>query len=388
MKLRFLFIALIALTACKSTPNLSSIKSAQELIKQIEADDKNVIAIADKAIKTKALAEQDLQDISRLIDELRQHIEQVWGKKNTELPSNKRYVKYTNDYKARAIVDFAKGQVTVETLLSNNKQQALDNLYQAIVITLLTPEDPRENDIFSSKKPTLNGTPFLYGQVLDQENKPIQYQWRAGRFATHLVNTALKQMRIDSHELLQVKFDLIEAHQHLRQQKYSQHVLAAAKRYQIKPELIYGIIETESSFNPYAVSHANAYGLMQVVPNTAGADVYQKVKNTTGKPTKQQLFNPAFNIDIGTAYLHLLQNNYLNGVNNSTSQHYAMISAYNGGTGNVLKSFHRDRKTAVKVINAQQPKNVYYVLTKKHPRAESRRYLEKVTKAEKGYTDK
>ena len=124
---------------------------------------------------------------------------------------------------------------------------------------------------------------------------------------------------------------------------------------------------------------------MQVVPSTAGADVYQKVKNTQGQPSKQQLLNPAFNIDVGTAYLHLLQTSYLSGVSNRVSQHYAIISAYNGGTGNVLKSFHRDRKTAVKVINEHKPNNVYYVLTKKHPRAESRRYLEKVTKAEKGY---
>jgi membrane-bound lytic murein transglycosylase C len=40
---------------------------------------------------------------------------------------------------------------------------------------------------------------------------------------------------------------MVTRHQHLREQKYSKHVLAAANRYQISPELIYGIIETESS---------------------------------------------------------------------------------------------------------------------------------------------
>jgi len=385
MKFRLLILVIFTLTACKSTPNLSSIKSAQELVKQIESDDKDVIAIADRVVKTKDLAQQDIQNISLLIEELKRHIEKVWGKKNTQLPGNKRYVKYTNDYKARAIIDFITGTVTVETLLENNKSRALDNLNQAIIITLLTPDDPRKNDIFSSKAPELKGTPFLYGQVLDQDKKPIRYQWRAGRFADYLTNNELAQVRIDKHDLLQVRFNLVETHQHLRKEKYSEFVLASAKRYQIKPDLIYGIIETESSFNPYAVSHANAYGLMQVVPSTAGVDVYQKIKNKPGKPSKQQLFDPAFNIDMGTAYLHILQNNYLKAVNNNTSQHYAMISAYNGGTGNVLKSFHRDRKTAVKIINEHQPQNVYYVLTRKHPKAESRRYLEKVTKAEKKY---
>jgi membrane-bound lytic murein transglycosylase C len=102
---------------------------------------------------------------------------------------------------------------------------------------------------------------------------------------------------------------MVEQHQHLREEKYSQHVLASAKRYQISPQLIYGIIATESSFNPFAVSSANAYGLMQVVPSTAGADVYQRIKNKNGAPSKQQLFDPAFNIDIGSAYLHILNNN-------------------------------------------------------------------------------
>ena len=385
--MKYVVVALVCslLVSCKTTSNLASIKSAEQLIKQVEAKDKDVIAISQRAISTAELAQKDLKNIKALLEELERHIESVWGKKNTRLPSNKKYVKYTNDYKARAIVDFEKGLVTVETLVAKTHQETLTNLEQAIKITVLTPADPRKNDIFSDSAPALNGTPFLYGQVLDQDQKPIQYQWRAGRFAQYMTATALEKTKIDKHQLYRVNFKLVNEHQHLRQQKYSQYVLSAAKRYQIKPELIYGIIETESSFNPYAVSHANAYGLMQVVPSTAGADVYQKVKNKRGKPTKQQLFDPGFNIDIGTAYLHLLQNNYLSSINNGLSQHYAMISAYNGGAGNVLKSFHRDRKTAVNVINSHQPKNVYYMLTRKHPRAESRRYLEKVTKAERGY---
>jgi membrane-bound lytic murein transglycosylase C len=186
-------------------------------------------------------------------------------------------------------------------------------------------------------------------------------------------------------QIYAVRIDMVEKHQHLREQKYSQYVLAAAKRYQISPQLIYGIIETESSFNPFAVSSANAYGLMQVVPKTAGADVFQRIKKKAGQPSKQQLFDPAFNIDIGSAYLHILNNNYLQAVSNGTSRHYSIISAYNGGAGNVLKTFHSNRKTAMKMLNAKLPKDVYYLLTRKHPKTESRRYLEKVIKAEKGY---
>ncbi|WP_438886886.1 transglycosylase SLT domain-containing protein, partial [Bacillus cereus group sp. Bce002] len=49
------------------------------------------------------------------------------------------------------------------------------------------------------------------------------------------------------------------------------------------------MIKTESSFKPYALSWANAYGLMQVVPKTAGRDVFNLVKNKPGEPTPEYL---------------------------------------------------------------------------------------------------
>lgn len=64
----------------------------------------------------------------------------------------------------------------------------------------------------------------------------------------------------------------------IRGYKYANIVRKASRKYDIPEDLIYAIIKTESSFNPYAVSWANAYGLMQVVPKTAGRDVFKLVK--------------------------------------------------------------------------------------------------------------
>lgn len=380
-----LLLIVISLTSCKSTANLASIRSAENLIKQIKADNPDVVSIANQAVKTNKLIQQDINNIKALLDELSKHIHNVWGEDKPQLPSNKKLVKYTNNYKARAIVDFEKGRILVETLVDSTPAKTLSNLQNAIVTTLLTSADPSKTDIFSSDAPKLSGKPYLYQQVIDQDKKPIQYQWRANRFSKYLTEFKLQKYSKNRKQIYAVSINMVEQHQHLREEKYSQHVLASAKRYQISPQLIYGIIETESSFNPFAVSSANAYGLMQVVPKTAGADVYQRIKKKTGAPTKQQLFDPAFNIDIGAAYLHILNNNYLKAVTNATSRHYSIISAYNGGSGNVLKTFHSNRTTAMKVLNSKSPQDVYYLLTKKHPKAESRRYLEKVTKAEKGY---
>ncbi len=57
----------------------------------------------------------------------------------------------------------------------------------------------------------------------------------------------------------------------------------------------------------------------------------------------QFLVDPASNIDTGTAYLAMLNNVYLGGIDNPTSRRYAVITAYNGGAGSVLRVFSNDK---------------------------------------------
>jgi membrane-bound lytic murein transglycosylase C len=52
--------------------------------------------------------------------------------------------------------------------------------------------------------------------------------------------------------------------------KYSQ-------KEQIPIEFIFAIIHSESSFNPLSRSYVPAFGLMQIVPTTAGADAMQYI---------------------------------------------------------------------------------------------------------------
>lgn len=376
---------LLTLNGCQSLPlSFDSVDSVDQLSKQIKnADDiDDVKAIAKQAKVTRDAIRADIKAIKALYAELDQKVNKKWGKGNSELPEKKKYVKYTNDYQARTIVDFEKGTVRVETLTT---EQPLNTLKQAVATTLLTTADPTKTDIFSSDAPNTEGVPFLYPQVIDHDGKLVQYRWRAERYSNYLVSNKLKKFTSNGKTVYAVEFNLVAQHEHLRQEKYSQYVIAAAQRYNLSPALIYGIIETESSFNPYAVSPANAYGLMQVVPATAGRDVYNLVKKKSGEPTKEVLFSPANNIDIGSAYLYILQTRYLAKVANKTSQEYSMISAYNGGTGNVLKTFDTDRTRAMSKINQTSTSNVYKKLRYDHPRSESQMYLEKVTKAKKNY---
>lgn len=327
--------------------------------------------------------EKDYAALDRLINSFTGDIEAKWGKDEIYVSGKSDYVKYTDNYKSRARVDFANGLVTIETVATTDPRQ---HLKQAIVTTLLTPNDPASVDLYSSAEVTLSGAPFLQGQILDQDGKEIAWEWRANRYADYLIANKIKTKSLKFQKVFYVEIPMVRDHSSKRRYQYADLIRDASKRYGIPEELIYAIIKTESSFNPYAVSWANAYGLMQVVPKTAGRDVFKLVKQRPGEPSPEYLFDPARNIDTGVAYFYLLKNRYLKDVRDPLSKHYSMISAYNGGTGNVLKTFHRsDRKRAMNDLNRLNPNQVYWALTNKHPSSESRRYLQKVTKFQKEF---
>lgn len=380
-KVTCLLLTLTALQSCTSydQKQLSKAITSNDPEKAIKQYAKN------KSRQYQQSPESVIHDINQLnkrFKELKNIIESIWGKDNSQLPSKKKYVKYTNKYQSKALVDFEQGHIIVETIAT---KEPIEKLQKAIVTTLLTSENPANTDIFSDKSPTLQGKPYLLGQVVDQDNKAIEYQWRANRFAQYLITKQLKQKRANGKTIHYVEIAMVNKHQQLRKNKYANYVLASANRYQIKPELIFAVIETESSFNPFAVSSSNAYGLMQIMPQTAGKDVYQRILKKSGVPSKQTLFKAEQNIEIGTAYLHILEQQYLKTINSAQSKHYAMISAYNGGAGNVFKTFDSNRSRAAKKINKLTSMQVFNSLTKRHPRAETRRYLSKVSKAEKRY---
>ncbi|WP_414931828.1 membrane-bound lytic murein transglycosylase MltC [Vibrio europaeus] len=327
--------------------------------------------------------QKDTAALDALISSFSGNIEKRWGRGEIKFAGKSNYVKYIDNYLSRSEVNFDKGLITIETVSPTDPKRHLKN---AIVTTLLTPDDPANVDLFSSKDVKLEGQPFLYRQVVDQDKKAIQWSWRASRFADYLIAHKLKVKNVDFKKAYYVEIPMVEEQFEIRSYKYADIVQRASRKYDIPEDLIYAIIKTESSFNPYAVSWANAYGLMQVVPKTAGKDVFKLVKKKSGQPSPEYLFNPENNIDTGTAYFYILKNRYLKDVSHPLSLEYSMISAYNGGTGGVLNTFNRnDRKRAMRDLNSLQPNQVYWALTKKHPNAEARRYLEKVTKFKKDF---
>jgi len=321
----------------------------------------------------------DLKRFEKALEAFRKAVGGKWGEKEAKEPTPKRYVKYTRNYLSRASVDFDTGLVTVETVDDTAPEASLKN---AVVTTVLAPADPRSLDLYSDSEIKLGDTPFLLGEVKDFDGKDIRWSWRAERFADALIaeGVATRTIQTDSGQATarSVTFHLIKDHLHVRAQKYAGLVSANAKKFQVSENLIYAVIKTESDFNPFAASSAPAFGLMQIVPRSAGAEVSKYLTGKTGQPDKQFLFEPDNNILYGSAYLHLLDTRHLNAVSDPVSREYCMIAAYNGGSGAVLRTFSKDRAEAAAKINAMTPKEVYEHLRAKLPYDETRRYLLKV----------
>lgn len=331
------------------------------------------------------------RDFEALMAALTGKVSQTWGKKEVKLPERKRYVKYTQNYRSRAIVDFDEGEILVETLDDKEPHGSLKN---AIVTTLLTPNDPRAVDLFSDKAITLSSDkePYLLGLVVDQTGKPIRTPAEAEQFATYLIEkrsgTRVVEQEGTKKTALSVTMAMVANLSHKQAEKYRSIVARFAEQYQMSPSLVFAVIRTESNFNPFAVSSAPAYGLMQLVPTSGGREAYRRAKGKDVTPSRDYLFDPQNNIELGTAYLNVLNYSQLDEVTNTVSREYCVISAYNTGPRNVFRTFSSDPVSAVNQINSLPPAAVYEKLRQHLPYQETRQYLEKVTTFRKTFVNR
>jgi len=323
---------------------------------------------------------KDTNSFDILIGQFAHNIENIWGLDEILIAGPRDYVKYTDKYQTRSHINFYAGTITFETIAKTNPKA---HLRKTIVATLLMDNDSSLINLYSDIDDIqISKEPFLYGQILDNNSQPIRWKWRANQFAKSLLQTKMQKRNKGLRVIWSIIVQLVPNHLNKRAHKYLPLIHQAAIKYQVKESLILAIIQIESSFNPYANSSTNALGLMQIMQQTAGKDVF-KMKGQNGYPSRSFLFNPENNIDIGVAYLSILQDSYLGEIRNNTSRYYAMIMSYNGGVGSVLRLFSNDKDQAFIVINSMEPGEVFNTLITKHPANQSRRYLIKVNNIQK-----
>jgi membrane-bound lytic murein transglycosylase C len=186
-------------------------------------------------------------------------------------------VKYTEKYKNRVVVDYDAGTILIEHL---DEATAKDKLRNAAVIALLTPDDPGAVDLFSDKEIVLTGKPYLQELVVDQNHVVLKSREDVKGYASYLVTSQLQSRTIDADgtrkNVLYVQMKIVNAHMDKRALQYAATVRKHSDTTQVSRSLIYAIIRIESAFNPYAVSSAPAYGMMQLVPSSGGREAYRK----------------------------------------------------------------------------------------------------------------
>jgi soluble lytic murein transglycosylase len=108
---------------------------------------------------------------------------------------------------------------------------------------------------------------------------------------------------------------------------YQEEVEKYARAHDLDPYMVAGLIRQESEFNPKVVSHANAYGLTQIVPSTG-----RELSRRAGLPRfhVSMLFDPAVNLQLGTYYLKILLKSF-------NGRWEDVLAAYNGGGSRVTK---------------------------------------------------
>ena len=103
-----------------------------------------------------------------------------------------------------------------------------------------------------------------------------------------------------------------------RQLQYARLVERAAEAHGLDPWLLHAVIQAESSYNPQAVSHKGAKGLMQLMPGTAE------------RYGVRDPYDPEDNVFGGARYLRDLMGMFGSDVR-------LAVAAYNAGEGNVMK---------------------------------------------------
>lgn len=108
---------------------------------------------------------------------------------------------------------------------------------------------------------------------------------------------------------------------------YREEIETSARQNDVDPLLVAAIIRVESNYKPNQTSHKGAVGIMQVMPDTAE---WLFEKDGLGEITSEDLKNPKINIQVGTRYLGVLNNQF-------KSNPVLVIASYNAGPGNVTK---------------------------------------------------
>ena len=369
-------------------------------------------------------------------EKFKKEVEKKWD--SFKESTSKTYVSYSKDLNSRTIVDFEKGEVTIEVIIDEDEGQDgsynldLDidrsiqisggkntrNIILSIATSLvnmtnfLALQETEENDNLAGSKDSksLNskftkllsnimkekgddGQPILKDQLVDSRGKAVKGMSNTLDFAKSVVRTQSKKVRMHfskdgkKRTIISLKLPLSDDHIAKRRDRYKDLITIEARRFNIPPEIALAIAETESAFNPKAKSHVPAYGLMQLVPKTGARDAYQWIYKKDKYVSGRYLYKPKNNVELGCAYLSMIRHHYFSGIRDDERAYLCAIPAYNTGVGNVSKALvdKANIKEASKKANKMDRDELYDKLYTDLSSKEAKNYLKKVWTKKENY---
>lgn len=318
-----------------------------------------------------------------------EEMSRMWGNGNVVESSNKEWVEYSDNGKSRSVVDFEEGEATIEIIVTpeeEKSEEVIDKKVEDKIRELLVNRGKtKDYDTETEKSVPLQETPVLENQVQTPSGKLVNES-----NIDESVKEIAKEVKVEKKEIkgddgkdrqvIVVKLDLLPDHIKTRAEKYKNEVEKYCRKYNVNPAMVFAVMQTESSFNPKAKSHVPAYGLMQIVPTSAGKDCAQSLKKPFSKPTANYLYEPENNIEMGVHYLYLLKKRHYSGVKDSDSQDLCVIASYNTGAGNVSRALRKDTKIskAIPQINSMSYEELFRYF-EKNLLPETQNYIRKVT---------
>ncbi len=337
-------------------------------------------SVVHTAVTVALKPQQTVSQLSSFVHE----VDQLWDG-DAQFSSPSQLVQYSADKRTRSLIDLKEGKLIVEHLASPDAELVM---HRVLTNALLTPDDPRHVDLLSSHILLSDRPPFLFGQVVDSLGKPIDNLAKAQNFAAWAIVNKMQQIQTPSAKVQRIELALDANHKQVRAARFARYIEAAAAEFNLDVNLLYAIMETESSFNPFAVSRTGALGLMQIMPERAGRDAIKVLTGERRTPSYAELFDPQTNIRLGAAYLALLSEHYMKEITDPYSKEMAVIAAYNGGVSRVLSVITNDLGLAPSDIDRLPSLMFYDALKKKLPTSETRNYLLKVTSAKQRYANR
>ncbi|MDH3325281.1 MAG: transglycosylase SLT domain-containing protein [Gammaproteobacteria bacterium] len=318
-------------------------------------------------------------------------VKNIWG--DYRPGDKKSWVQY-DESGVRKSVNFESGEVELEIIVDEKyaDKKAEDALKRKILALLTTTRlEAFKGDSVSQsvekkianlphvKTAKVSNTPVMSAMIPEVRLKDTTKIRKISQTFTDQSKTDVRTAKKPGKKVVRVKFKIPT-----NAPEKSKQFIAKAKKIADKEELpltlVMAIMETESAFNPMAKSGVPAYGLMQIVPRSAGQDATKYLFGKAKILSPSYLYDSDKNIEIGGAYLHILYFNYLNKIEDPVSRLYCAIAAYNTGAGNVAKAFtgKKNINKASVIINKLTPKQVYQKLRKQLPYAETQHYVKKV----------